>query len=210
MTKIQKWVIGIFIALYLVTGGISTIHSIEFFKLANPDWLAVSLAAAFEIGAMACLAAIIVLDKTVRWMVWTLFILVTGVQILGNMYYSYSHLANFNQWSELFGLMDQDKMLQKRILSIITGGILPVVALGFIKSLVDVARPKKVEATSVSELLSKEDEQEALDETTSSSVDEQPITTPKPTPVEPIEPPRTESPVDTYVEPNPPQRFGPM
>lgn len=204
MTKIQKWVIGIFIALYLVTGGISTIHSIEFFKLANPDWLAVSLAAAFEIGAMACLAAIIVLDKTIRWMVWTLFILVTGVQILGNMYYSYSHLANFSQWSELFGLIDQDKMLQKRILSIITGGILPVVALGFIKSLVDVARPKKVEATSVSELLPKEDE------TASNAVEDQPNITPEPTPVEPIEQPPTEPPADTYIAPNPPQRFGPM
>ena len=143
MNRTQKWVVGVFVALYALTSTLSTIHSVDFFKLANPPWLAVLLAIGFELGAAACLAAIVVLDRTTRWMVWTLFFLVTGVQIVGNMYYAYSHLADYRQWSELFGLVDQEPIMQKRVLSIIAGGVLPVVALGFIKSLVDVVRPRR-------------------------------------------------------------------
>lgn len=153
MTRIQKWVVGVFVTLYALTSTLSTIHSVDFFRLANPQWLAVSLAIAFEVGAAACLAAIVVLDKTTRWMVWTLFSLVTAVQIVGNMYYAYSHLEDFRQWSELFGLSEQEPILQKRVLSIIAGGILPLVALGFVKSLVDVVKPRKSDPDPVAELL---------------------------------------------------------
>jgi hypothetical protein len=44
-------------------------------------------------------------------------------------------------WSELFGLSEEDPIFQKRILSVISGAILPLVALGFIKSLVDYIKP---------------------------------------------------------------------
>lgn len=208
MNRIQKWVVGVFVTLYLLTGGISTIHSIDFFSLANPNWLAITLAIAFEIGAMACLAAIIVMDKTVRWMVWSLFCLVTSVQIVGNMYYSYSHLSNFSKWSELFGLSDQEPMLQMRILSVIIGGIIPIVALGFIKSLVDVARPKSkqkqvesgpsIEADPTpieDELEAPKPELDPIPPTVSESQPDSQIQAPEP---------------DTYVEPVPPPRFGPM
>ena len=141
MNRTEKWVVGTFVTLYVVTSAISTIHSVDFFSLANPKWLAISMAIAFEIGAAACLAAIVILNKTTRWMVWTLFMLVTGVQLVGNAYYAYSHLADIRMWSELFGLIDQEPMLQKRVMSIIAGGILPLVALGFVKSLVDLVKP---------------------------------------------------------------------
>lgn len=140
-----RWIVGIFVSLYVLTSGISTIHSIDFFKLANPEWLAITMAIAFELGAAACLAAIVILDKTTRWMVWTLFALVTSVQIIGNMFFAYTHLGDYRQWSELFGIIDQEPMLQKRVISIIAGGILPLVALGFIKSLVDMIRPAEKE-----------------------------------------------------------------
>jgi hypothetical protein len=41
--------------------------------------------------------------------------------------------------------MEEEEIFQKRILSIVSGAILPIVALGFIKSLVDYIRPATVE-----------------------------------------------------------------
>ena len=137
----DRFIIGTFVSLYVVVSLISTIHVIDFFRLSNPNWLAVSLAIAFEIGAAASLGAIIALDKMAKWMVWAVFIMLAFVQMMGNTYYAYTHLADFSGWSELFGLNEEDLVFQKRIISIISGAILPLIALGFIKSLVDYIRP---------------------------------------------------------------------
>ena len=142
---VKNTIVSIFVGLYALVSCISTIHVIDFFRLSNPEWLAITLAIAFEIGAAACLGAIVILDKTSRWLVWTLFILITGMQMMGNMYYAFTHLIEYRNWAELFGLTEEDPIYQKRILSFVSGGILPIVALGFIKSLVDYIRPTKAE-----------------------------------------------------------------
>jgi hypothetical protein len=135
------FIIGTFVTLYLLVSVISTIHVIDFFKLSNPTWLAISLAIAFEVGAAASLASIITLDKMNKGIVWSLFIILTLMQAMGNTYYAYTHLSNFQGWIELFGLAEEELIYQKRVLSIVSGAILPVVALGFIKSLVDYIKP---------------------------------------------------------------------
>jgi hypothetical protein len=144
--NIIKWsIISVFVGLYALVSVISTIHVVDFFKLSNPTWLAITLAIAFEVGAAASLAAIIILDKTSKSLVWFLFILITGMQMMGNMYYAYTHLSDYHFWSEVFALEEEEAIFQKRILSLVSGAILPIVALGFIKSLVDYIRPNKVE-----------------------------------------------------------------
>ena len=137
----QIFIIGTFVTLYLLVSIISTIHVIDFFLMSNPKWLAVSLAIAFEVGAAASLASIITLDKMNKGIVWGLFLLLTAMQAMGNTYYTYVHLNEFKEWIELFGLVDEELIYQKRILSIVSGAILPIVALGFIKALVDYIRP---------------------------------------------------------------------
>ena len=47
----KNFIIGTFVTLYIMVSIISTIHVIDFFKLSNPEWLAVTLAIAFEILA---------------------------------------------------------------------------------------------------------------------------------------------------------------
>jgi hypothetical protein len=138
---IKYFVIGTFVSLYLVVSVISTIHVVEFFDLSNPKWLSVSLAIAFELGAAASLASIIALDRMNKFMVWGLFIILTLMQAMGNSYYAYTNIQDYSMWSELFGLSEEDPIFQKRILSVISGAILPLVALGFIKSLVDYIKP---------------------------------------------------------------------
>jgi len=136
-------VISIFVLLYLLVSVISTIHVIDFFEMSNPYWLAVTLAIAFELGAAASLASLVILKKMNKGLVWALFITITLMQMQGNMYYAFKNIENFQSWSELFNLVEEEVIYQKRVLALVSGAILPLVALGFIKSLVDYIKPEE-------------------------------------------------------------------
>jgi hypothetical protein len=140
---VHWFIIGTFVTLYLAVSVISTLHVIKFFEMSNPYWLSVSLAIAFELGAAASLASLIVLDRMNKLLVWILFITLTLFQSMGNVYYAFVTLHDYQGWVELFDLVDEDILYQKRILSMISGAVLPFVALGFIKSLVDYIKPQE-------------------------------------------------------------------
>lgn len=140
---LHKIIIGIFVSLYLVTSTISTIHSIDFFQLANSYVMSIFLAVAFELGAAASLGALVIRGKMNMFLVWSIFIVLTLFQIMNNVYFSFMHLGDFSKWSELFGLNEEDILLQKRIVSIALGAVLPLIALGFIKALVDYIKPSE-------------------------------------------------------------------
>ena len=138
-------IIGIFLSLYFLVATISMINSVAFFDLAHDGFMNWALAIGFELGAAASLAAIVILDKTNRTMVWGLFILLTCFQMMANSFHAFINLEDYMGWIELFGLEETEPIYQKRVLSIVSGAILPLVALGFIKSLVDYIRPEKEE-----------------------------------------------------------------
>ena len=139
---VSNFIIGTFVSLYALVSIVSTIHVVDFFELSNPTWLAITLAIGFEIGAAASLASLVILKKMNKTLVWSLFIAITLMQMQGNMYYAFINLGDFASWSELFDLMEEDLIYQKRILAFVSGAILPLVALGFIKSLVDYIKPE--------------------------------------------------------------------
>jgi len=142
---VHYFIISIFCSLYFLVATISMINSVAFFDLSHSGLMSWSLAIGFEIGAAASLAAIIILDKTNKTMVWSLFLLLTSFQMMANSFHAFINLENYMGWIELFGLEEAEPIYQKRILSIVSGAILPVVALGFIKSLVDYIRPEQPE-----------------------------------------------------------------
>lgn len=160
----KNFIIGTFVTLYVMVSLISTIHVIDFFELSNPKWLAVTLAVAFEIGAAASLASIIALKKMNKGIVWALFFILTAMQAMGNAFFAYTHLTNYQSWVELFGLVDSEPIEQKRVLSIVSGAILPLVALGFIKSLVDYIRPEDETTTTVNDQITDSVTQSNLNE----------------------------------------------
>ena len=139
---VSRFVISTFVVLYAIVSIISTIHVIDFFELSNPYWLAVSLAIAFEFGAAASLASLVALEKMNKGIVWALFFAITAMQMQGNMYYAFTNLHDFQSWIELFNLQEWEPLAQKRVLAFVSGAILPLVALGFIKSLVDYIKPE--------------------------------------------------------------------
>lgn len=139
---VNGFIIGTFVMLYILVSLISTIHVIDFFELSNPRGMAIALAIAFEVGAAASLASLITLDKMNKTLVWALFIAITAMQMQGNMYYAFQNLEGYASWVELFNLIDEEPLFQKRVLAFVSGAILPLVALGFIKSLVDYIKPE--------------------------------------------------------------------
>ena len=66
-----------------------------------------------------------------------MFILLTLFQAGANTYSAYIHLHDFGGFSELFDLVELEVITQKRILAIVSGAILPVVALSFVHVLTD-------------------------------------------------------------------------
>lgn len=142
--KIIHWfIIFSFVSLYLLVSIISMIHVIDFFELSNNSTLAISLALAFEIGAAASLASVIVLEKMNKTIVWGLFAILTLMQMMGNTYFTFVNLHDYQGWIDLFALNEMEPLAQKRILAIVSGAILPIVALGFIKALIDYIKPSK-------------------------------------------------------------------
>jgi biopolymer transport protein ExbB/TolQ len=64
---------------------------------------------------------------------------------MGNAYYSFVNIENYKGWIELFGLVDSELLVQKRILAILQGAILPFIALGYIHVMTDIFLSKKTE-----------------------------------------------------------------
>ena len=125
-----------FSLLYLSVGIVSTIHAVSFFGLANNTYLAVMLAIAFEIGQAAVLFDILTNpNDRKKFMPWALMIILTFVQILGNIYSSYQYLiTNSIDYLRFFKepifvwTTIPDEMANV-ILTYIIGAILPIVSL---------------------------------------------------------------------------------
>jgi len=127
----------VFTLLYVFVSCISTIHVVDFFLLSNERYMAIMLALAFEFGAAASLGSIIILENSnvksfTKALIWVLFFTLTSYQAMGNAYYAFSNLTNYQGWIEMFNLLELEPLAQKRWLSIIQGAILPFIALGYI------------------------------------------------------------------------------
>lgn len=131
---------GVFASLYILVAVISLICSTEFFALAHSGTMSWVLAIGFEIGAMACLLSTLILPKSKQGLVWVMFVILTLFQCMSNTYMAYAHLDKFSGWIELFGLNELEPMAQKRILASISGAILPLVALGFIRIMANIVQ----------------------------------------------------------------------
>lgn len=125
----------LFSLLYIAVGFVSTYHSISFFEISNQKWLAVILSITFEIGQAAVLFSLLT-SKTKRIMPWILMGVLTLVQVLGNVYSSYSYMiinnpdqVKYFTDSVLFYLQDPNPKVNQVMVSYITGAILPIVSL---------------------------------------------------------------------------------
>lgn len=152
----RKLVVGSFLAVPALSSLISTIHIITFFGLGNMTWMAIILALAFEIGSIASLMTLAVLDKINRFAVWFIFVVLVAMQMLGNVYYTYDYISQAMvsnpQWIDSFidlvEMMTMQKLEQrttKFILSLLIGLPIPIISLAFLKSVSDYLKPETKE-----------------------------------------------------------------
>ena len=156
----RKLVVGSFLAVPALSSLISTIHIITFFGLGNMTWMAIILALAFEIGSIASLMTLAVLDKINRFAVWFIFVVLVAMQMLGNVYYTYDYISQAMvsnpQWIDSFidlvEMMTMQKLEQrttKFILSLLIGLPIPIISLAFLKSVSDYLKPEGKKAEEV-------------------------------------------------------------
>lgn len=169
--KIIKYgTMGSYLLLYVIVAIVSLISSIHFFNLAHQGWMSTVLACSFEIGQMACLFGALTRRKKGFDIVWIMFVILTLFQCMANTYAAYVGLTEYTSWSELFGLTDMEVMDQKRIIAGISGAILPLIALGFIKCLTDYLNNNEKENTE--QEVEPEIEPEVIPENTQETVDD--------------------------------------
>ena len=116
---------------------ISISHVVKWYDLANPISWAIYLSIAIEIAALSSIAAASV--KVKGFSVWFVFIIVTLIQFIGNIYFSYTEInvssEEFRDWAELTGPLFEsfsdieDAVAQRRLLAILEGGLLPLISL---------------------------------------------------------------------------------
>lgn len=139
------WLVVSYTIVPFLTSLFSTIHVIEFFKISNTYWMAIFIAIAFEVGALAALAGLVAIDKINKNVVWAIFIILTAYQCVGNTYAAYDFMTMkmieypnwIAHWTELFGMEDSDIIPVKRILSVISGAIFPIISLCFLDILIN-------------------------------------------------------------------------
>lgn len=149
---LRKVIIGAFIIVPIISSIISALHIVDFYTLGNPTWLAVALAIAIELGSIASFLTLSILDKLNKGIVWTVFIILFFMQVVGNMYFSYNYIAemiktspgwidSFKSMIEFFlGEMDLPDVIM--YLTIIIAWPIPIVSVFLLKSAIDYLKPE--------------------------------------------------------------------
>jgi len=128
---------AMFLIPIILVAGISISHVVSWYNIANPISWAIYLSIAIEVGAMTALVAA---TNKIKGGVWFMFGLITFIQMIGNIFYSYKQIdANgelFKSWMELtgpvwemLGSKANDVIAMKRWLAFLEGGLLPVISL---------------------------------------------------------------------------------
>jgi hypothetical protein len=142
MKKIWSWIKNnpnraMFLVPILLVAGISISHVVAWYDMANPINWAIYLSIAIEVGAITALVAA---TNKIKGGIWFMFGLVTFIQMIGNIFYSYNEIdANgelFKSWVELtgpvwelMGTEQTDLVGLKRWLAFLEGGLLPIISL---------------------------------------------------------------------------------
>lgn len=142
-TLMKKIIILIFISVPILSSIISAIHLVNFFNLGNESWMSYTLAIAFELGSVASFLILGILPDIKKWMLWSVFFMLSSMQIIGNIFFSYNFIflqlkINPNWLQSFNSLMNYftggDVLMNMILLSFLIGAPIPIIALFFLKS----------------------------------------------------------------------------
>lgn len=152
--NLEKIVYFSFLVPIVTVAVVSISHVTGWYELTNNSTWAIYLSFGVEIAALSALAAISVqMGKNV----YIPFGIVTLIQFVGNVFYSYQYIddksESFIKWVELSNVFFQylieenDIIGHKRLLSLFSGGLLPIISLTFLHMLVKLQESKNNEKT---------------------------------------------------------------
>jgi hypothetical protein len=134
-----------------LVAAISISHVVTWYEMANPISWAIYLSIAIEVGAMTALVAA---TNKIRGGVWFMFGLVTFIQMIGNIFYSYYQIDEtselFKSWVELTSPIWEmagttSTIGLKRWLAFLEGGLLPLISLTSLHFFVTYEKEEEVE-----------------------------------------------------------------
>lgn len=140
-----------FVIPILLVAFVSISHVTSFYGLSNPFTWAIYLSVGIEIAALSALAAVSV---NMGRFVYFPFIIVTFIQMLGNIFFSFTYIdetsQTFQDWIamvgglfENMGIEKTDLNTHKTVLAFLTGGLLPIISLTFAHMLVKFTEKNK-------------------------------------------------------------------
>jgi len=140
-----------FLVPILAVAFVSISHVTTWYGISNPLSWAIYLSIGIEIAALSALAAI---SAQMGKKVYFPFAIVTLIQFLGNIYFSYQFIditsESFIDWVELvdpivsfMGVESGDMVGHKRFLALFSGGMLPIISLSFLHMLVKFEEEEK-------------------------------------------------------------------
>ena len=156
MKKVWNWILdnpnrSMFLIPILLVAAISISHVVTWYEMANPISWAIYLSIAIEVGAMTALVAA---TNKIRGGVWFMFGLVTFIQMIGNIFYSYYQIDEtselFKSWVELTSPIWEmagttSTIGLKRWLAFLEGGLLPLISLTSLHFFVTYEKEEEVE-----------------------------------------------------------------
>lgn len=130
---------------------VSISHVTKWYGLSNPVSWAIYLSVGIEIAALSALAAI---SAEMGKKVYFPFIIVTLIQFIGNIFFSYQFIdinsQSFKDWVDMvdpvvsfLGVESGDPIGHKRFLALFAGGMLPIISLSFLHMLVKFEEEEK-------------------------------------------------------------------
>ena len=140
-----------FVIPILLVAFVSISHVTSFYGLSNPFTWAIYLSVGIEIAALSALAAVSV---NMGRFVYFPFIIVTFIQMLGNIFFSFTYIdetsQTFQDWISMvgglfenMGIETTDLNTHKTVLAFLTGGLLPIISLTFAHMLVKFTEKNK-------------------------------------------------------------------
>ena len=146
-------IISSFVIPIIIVAVVSISHVTQWYGISNPLSWAVYLSIGIEIAALSSLAA---LSAGMGKNVYLPFIIVTLIQFIGNIFFSYSYIdvnsLSFKNWVELVtpivnmvGVESTDLIGHKRFLAFFSGGILPIISLSFLHMLIKFTEKNQIE-----------------------------------------------------------------
>lgn len=158
---------------------ISISHVVAWYSLSNPISWAIYLSIAIEVAAMTALVAA---TNRIKGGVWIMFGLVTLVQMIGNIFFSYKEIDSngelFKSWVELtspvweiLGSDVNDVVSLKRWLAFLEGGLLPIISLTSLHFFVKYDELDLENKKVIDEVVEKKNEFDEVE-----SIDEEPVT----------------------------------